>query len=268
MFTKNRFFIILSVLVLAPMLMAANPIAPPPSISIVQQTNPLLAGQTGTFSAVCPAGSVVTGGGAELMEDLYWFRSFKNGNTWRVRASNPTAVNGQITVYATCLHNTSGSTSREMDGTVVAPGDQGVANVDCPVGSVLVSGGFAPSSNDNSLKITVSRMQGNGWLLVAQNQTMQKQPLRVFATCLSGLDAKSYEAVDSDNSVPVVPVSAAASCAAGELLTGGGYKIPEALDVFMHFPFDGGGFNFWQTTVWEEPGPSLYFEGYAVCLVL
>ncbi|KAA3647229.1 MAG: hypothetical protein DWQ07_06935 [Chloroflexi bacterium] len=268
MFTKNRIFISFAILLLALMLMAANSMAIPPSISIVQQTNLLLAGQTGSFSALCPVGSVVTGGGAEFMGDLYWYGSYKSGNGWQVRASNPTAVNGQITVYATCLHDTRGSTSQEKDGAIVAPDSLETVSVECPVGSVLVSGGFYLSSNDNSVKIIASRKQANGWMLAVQNLTNQKQSLRVFATCLSGVDAKSYEAVDSDNSVPVVPVSTAPSCAAGGLLTGGGYKIPLALDVFMHFPFDGGGFNFWQTTVWEEPGPSLYFEGYAVCLTL
>ena len=60
----------------------------------------------------------------------------------------------------------------------------GLADVACPAGSVMLSGGGYWTTNSNNLRTTLK--QGNGWRVEGQNTLGTPQPLTVQAYCLDG----------------------------------------------------------------------------------
>jgi len=60
----------------------------------------------------------------------------------------------------------------------------GLADVACPAGSVMLSGGGYWTTDLNNLRTTVK--QGNGWRVEGANTTAGGQPLTVQAYCLDG----------------------------------------------------------------------------------
>ncbi|MGH2909202.1 MAG: hypothetical protein ACRDK8_07905 [Solirubrobacteraceae bacterium] len=66
----------------------------------------------------------------------------------------------------------------------IAAGTAGTADVACPTGSVMLSGGGYWTTNSNNLRTTLK--QGNGWRVEGQNTLAVGVPLTVQAYCLTG----------------------------------------------------------------------------------
>lgn len=66
----------------------------------------------------------------------------------------------------------------------IANGANGGVSVQCPVNSVVLSGGFQP--NNFGVEATSSLRVANGWLYQAKNNSGGASVLRVFAYCLLG----------------------------------------------------------------------------------
>jgi hypothetical protein len=73
----------------------------------------------------------------------------------------------------------------EVQNTVqIAAGAEGTADVACPSGSIMLSGGGYWTTGLNNLRTTLK--QGNGWRVEGKNTLGTSQPLTVQAYCLTG----------------------------------------------------------------------------------
>jgi hypothetical protein len=87
-------------------------------------------------------------------------------------------VNGQIRAWDL-------GTILTVQTTVQVAGlTEGTADVACPAGSVLLSGGGYWTTGANNLRTTL--MQGNGWRVEGKNTLAGGAPLTVQAYCLTG----------------------------------------------------------------------------------
>jgi hypothetical protein len=66
----------------------------------------------------------------------------------------------------------------------IANGAEGTADVACPAGSIMLSGGGYWTTGANNLRTTL--MQGNGWRVEGKNNSGFPAPLTVQAYCLAG----------------------------------------------------------------------------------
>jgi hypothetical protein len=66
----------------------------------------------------------------------------------------------------------------------IAAGAEGTADVACPDGSVMLSGGGYWTTGSNNLRTTLK--QGNGWRVEGKNTLVGSAPLTVQAYCLTG----------------------------------------------------------------------------------
>jgi hypothetical protein len=66
----------------------------------------------------------------------------------------------------------------------IATGAEGTADVACPAGSIMLSGGGYWTTGANNLRTTL--MQGNGWRVEGKNTLAGGAPLTVQAYCLTG----------------------------------------------------------------------------------
>ena len=63
-------------------------------------------------------------------------------------------------------------------------GAEGTADVACPAGSILISGGGYWTTGANNLRTTLK--EGNGWRVEGKNTLGASAPLTVHAYCLAG----------------------------------------------------------------------------------
>ena len=70
------------------------------------------------------------------------------------------------------------------NSTPIAAGANGSVSVDCPAGTVVISGGGQPANF--GVEMTSTLRSGNGWQYQAKNQNGAASTLTVFAYCLTG----------------------------------------------------------------------------------
>jgi len=75
-----------------------------------------------------------------------------------------------------------GAISQVSNNASIAAGANGTVSVQCPGGSVVISGGGQPANF--GVEMTSSTRSGNGWRFQAKNQTGSVSSLTVFAYCL------------------------------------------------------------------------------------
>jgi hypothetical protein len=149
---------------------------------------------------------------------------------WRTFARNNHASSQVLHVYAICLHNTPGSSSFEFNQVNVPAGDSATANVTCPAGSIVTGGGFVSDSNRHWVFATLK--SGNAWQARARNISGFDQPLTVYAVCLSGVNASTFQIF----SQPTIPGNSSsggeAPCLANRLVTAGGYYLSNDVEAY------------------------------------
>ncbi|MBN2086021.1 MAG: hypothetical protein JW748_12450 [Anaerolineales bacterium] len=207
-------------------------LAPPVAAPATQQKSKTVstpAGGTMSATAVCDAGSVVTGGGFSVNLGMHVYTQAKNGNGWAVVVKNNTATAQNLTVYAICL--TLPSVSTTMASASVSVGAHGNIKADCPVGSVVTGGGFT-GKPDGSLWTYLSAQSGNGWSVSAKNSAAVTQEFEAYAVCLSDAPVTTSSSTGYKDLAPGATGLAEVVCPAGQVITGGGWSLNDDLTVF------------------------------------
>ncbi|HEY5119700.1 MAG TPA: NBR1-Ig-like domain-containing protein [Anaerolineales bacterium] len=156
-----------------------------PSASTTQIVTSLTVdgGHTGSKTADCPAGSVVTGGGYTGKQDgtLWTYASRSSGNSWQVSAKNSGALSTTFNIYAICLSGTTLTTVTVTGNKDIAPSDNGFAEVACPAGKVISGGGFGLSDD---LIPYFSMFSSGYWRVYVHNTDGHTRAVVSYAMCL------------------------------------------------------------------------------------
>ncbi|MBM3130743.1 MAG: hypothetical protein FJ009_19205 [Chloroflexi bacterium] len=240
---------------------SSPPVATPATSQVLAQTS-LAAGTTGSATASCPSGSLVTGGGYASSKDLDVYNSSKEGNGWRVYAKNKGSGSALLNAYAVCLANAGAGAATTQVGTQVSvpAGATKSATAICSSG-VLTGGGFALNLGE---EVYTQSKSGNGWQAYAYNSTGSALLLNVYAVCLTGTSATTTQAPVVQTSVGAGAVgSATASCASG-ILTGGGFASTHGLSTQVYSQFKSSGQS-WIAYMRNDTGASQLVNSYAIC---
>ncbi|HEY5119753.1 MAG TPA: NBR1-Ig-like domain-containing protein [Anaerolineales bacterium] len=156
-----------------------------PSASAVQVNNSIMVSPSSFASqtAVCPAGSIVTGGGYTSSPDgaMWTYASWQNGNGWEVSEMNTVGSAKTFNVYATCLSGVPLATAKiNNTGTIPASGD-GFVEVACPAGKVATGGGFGLGTNTLPY---FSGFSSGYWRVYVHNSNASVASLLTTVTCL------------------------------------------------------------------------------------
>jgi hypothetical protein len=209
-------------------------LAPPvaaPTTQIISKVTSIPVGGTSSTTAPCPAGTAATGGGFNVNVGVHVYTQAMNGNGWAAVAKNNTASVQNLTVYAVCLTLPSVSTTMVHETLTVAAGVAGTKKADCPAGSVVTGGGFT-GKPDGSLWTFRSAQSGNGWEAAAKNFALTDANFDVYAICLSGASVTTVAPIGYKDLAPGATELAEIGCAAGQVITGGGWNLDIDLTVF------------------------------------
>jgi hypothetical protein len=156
-----------------------------PSAATTQVNNSISvnAGAYQTQDAVCPAGSVVTGGGYTSSPDgtMWVYASWQNGNGWEVSEINHSGAAKSFNVYATCLSGTSLATVKATNSGPIPGAGNGFVEVACPAGKVASGGGFGLSTNELPY---FSGFSSGFWRVYVHNSGGSATSLLTAVTCL------------------------------------------------------------------------------------
>jgi len=142
------------------------------------------AGGIGHAVAICPAGSVVTGGGyASNPDNLQVYNSMKNGNGWETYAKNLSGSDQLLNAYAICLSGTTGGTADASIQITIAGNNADGASVACSSG-IVTGGGFA-LGNNLVIYNTSMGVDNTHWESYATNTAAGNQLMNIYAICLS-----------------------------------------------------------------------------------
>lgn len=142
------------------------------------------AGGYGHAEAICPAGSVPTGGGWASNARLEIYNSNNMTTGWEVYARSKSANTELLNGYAICLSGTTATIQQKGTQTSVAASTTGWGSILCPEGSLVTDGGFALSAN-MTIYNTSMTPDGKGWASYARNSSSSSSLLNIYATCLS-----------------------------------------------------------------------------------
>ena len=237
----------------------------PASLDQVTSEINVPAGESGTTTATCPAGSLMLGGGFASGEGMKITKTMPDPSGWLVAGLNSTGSALAFTAYAYCLHNAAG-TIRVVSVDVPV---SGAPFARCQSGEIVTGGGYADDTG--SLDVYINTPIGdsvdpnNAWSVMARSSQNADQPIRVYAVCLSGSGLTSK--LVRDDKVNYGPggnsLSFTLTCPTGAVMSEGGY---EGTDVYINRV------NSSDASVWEvQVKGKNFFDGsldHAVCLNL
>lgn len=226
------------------------------------------ANNSGSATATCPSGSIVTGGGYDSETNLSTqvYEQFKSGNSWVVSLNNSAGTSYSVNALAICLSGTSGTTTQITAQTSVPSQSADLATANCPGGSVVTGGGFAMSpglSNSIYGQFKQLKNSGNGWEALLSNATAFSRLVIAYAICLSGTSATTTQ-IRAQASVPANSVgSATANCPGGTVVTGGGFATQPFLSPKVYTQGKSG--NGWEVFVYNPLSAAWEVDAFAIC---
>jgi hypothetical protein len=194
-------------------------------------------------SAVCPAGKVVIGGGAQVIGEgssdfLTVIQETAPGTTggsprvWMTAMKNNDLLNSHtLGLYAVCADSPfSGHELVQRNVTVGAFGFRR-ASVTCPAGKVSLSGGAVVVGEGSANFDTVIRESSPGnqpsssaWLVAVANNSFSSHTIAITAVCANPPDG--YEIVREDHQlIGSSFLRDATACPSGKVSIGGGMQV-------------------------------------------
>lgn len=219
------------------------------------------AGAVGSTTVTCPAGSVVTSGGFAGSTGVRIYNSAMNGNGWRVYGYNTSGSSKNITVYATCLFNTGGTTDFILEQEHINANDITHLEVNCPGSSVVTGGGWVINSTE-PVEIYNSTRSGNGWEIYVDNTGGNTPLVNAYAICLSGASGSTAQVFQSGLEVPAGGTAhGEKACPGGSFATGGGFAVNLGVIIYNTSFSDNG----WQNYGRNTTGSDQVMNTYTIC---
>lgn len=182
-------------------------------------------GGTGNETVTCPGGSVLVSGGYATTVDVRVWHQTKDGNGWRIYATNTSGSSKTLNIYAHCMHNSGGTTDVVYTQVHVNPNDKTNLTATCPAGSV-VTGGAWVIGTDTNITLYNSSPSGNGWQIWVDNAGGDSPLVNVYAICLSGVSGTSSFVTNTGGVIPPGDYEILEKeCSSGAYATGGGFAI-------------------------------------------
>jgi hypothetical protein len=142
------------------------------------------AGEVGYDTAVCPAGSIVTGGGFASNPAAHWvYNSSKGGNGWSAYAKNNSGAGALFNIYAICLSGAGGSTSQVGEQITVSGGSSSGGEAQCPAGKLVTGGGYALSNNLTVYNSSRKSADHSKWNVFSRNSGGGGALMNIYAIC-------------------------------------------------------------------------------------
>ncbi len=238
-----------------------TPTRPPLSVQQISEQITIPPNNTDSRTVNCPSGSVVVSGGFAHQLGVRVWHSMKNGNGWRVFATNNHTSARQVTITATCLFNSGGTSDQATTQQNANRNDTTQITTTCPAGSIVTGGGWVIGSN-TAIQVFQSSRSGNGWQIFINNPTSNSPPVNVYAVCLSGVPGSTSETVSSENMVPPNETADEEQlCPSGTFVTGGGFMIDLSLNLYNTSVFQNG----WVNSVHNPTGEEKRLDTFAIC---
>lgn len=207
---------------------------------VVEKTVNLPAGGFVRTDAVCPSGTVVLGGGAQVVGagaadfGTVVRESAPGGNTlgslWLVAVSNTSSTSRTLGVFAVCGDAPAGYQVVQDDVSLPAGGFVS-ADAPCPGALDALAGGAAVVGDGSSDFDTVLQGDGSGlntgysvWAVSESNHSASNYTLGVYTICSQAPTGYAY--VQNNVSLPAGGfVRASADCPSGTAVLGGGASV-------------------------------------------
>ena len=241
-------------------------------------------GSTGEADATCGTGELLVGGGYVVNSSSTDWRMYVdaplNGSTWLAEPVNFSSQPLSFSAYAICATSLPGKkgVSRYVSNVVhtavnVPPNQTGEADAACPVGQLRTGGGYdVYKISANWSVYSNSPLNGDTWNVEIDNEVPVSTTIDSFALCLAKKNGQPVMGmtVSTVNSAATVPANSSqaadASCAATELMTGGGFviaSIGQNWSIQASAPIAQ---NDWQVQVTDLDSFPRNFNSMAVCL--
>jgi hypothetical protein len=156
------------------------------SVMIESSVGIIPAGGSQRVEALCPSGSIVTGGGYASSPHHHWvYATKKSSGGWESWTRNTSGSDQQMSTYVVCLSDVTASTTQLFDQTVIAGNTSAGGERACPSNTLLTGGGFWLGSG---LEVYNSSMKGADseiWNVYARNTVSGPRFMNTYAICLS-----------------------------------------------------------------------------------
>ncbi len=232
-------------------------------VSITQEGDQLSisGGSTVNTTVNCPGGSVVVSGGYAANDGVRVWHSMKDGNGWRVYASNTTGSNKLVNIYAVCLHNSGGSTSLQLSQENANANNWTQIVATCPAGSVVTGGGWVIGT-DTNITLYNSSKSGNGWQIYVDNAGGSTPLINAYAICLSGVSGTTQSVSDTSGVVPAGDIEhLEMTCPGGSYVTGGGFAVNTGATIYNELITG----NSWNVYARNNTASEKLLYGYGIC---
>jgi len=233
----------------------------PLSVQQYTDTISIPAGGTEHQTVTCPAGSVVVSGGFATTVDVRVWHQTKDGNGWRIYATNTSGSSKQLNIYAHCLHNSGGTTDIAYVHQDANPNGKTQVIAACPAGSVVTGGAWVIGS-DPDIELYNSSPSGNGWQIWIENAGGSTPQINVYAICLFGVTGTTSYVTNSGGVIPPGDYEILEKeCTAGNYTTGGGYAVNVGAVVY-NTSLNG---NAWKNSARNDTATQKLMYTYAMC---
>jgi hypothetical protein len=160
----------------------------PRKYQIVRSTGSANQGQQGGTFALCPAGTVVLGGGVDIAStstavSVNSTMPFTNGNGWLAEVNNGGGGPVSFQTMAICAKAPKKYVVITSASAPNAGQTQGFAQADCPSGTAVISGGVRSDSSDIFVNVNTTAPLNNGWQGWVNNATSTASTLKTAVIC-------------------------------------------------------------------------------------
>jgi len=242
------------------------------------------AGETAEAEATCGSGQLLVGGGYVISGTSTDWQVYVdaplNGNTWLVEPVNFAAQPLDFSAYAICALSVPGKkgvskyTTQVVTTAVNVPANEtGEADATCPAGELLTGGGYEVDNVSSNWSIYLNApTSSDTWTAEIDNEVPVTTTYNSFAVCLAKKNGKPVTALTTSTVSTAGTVAANSSqtadvsCAAHELMTGGGHVIDSIGQDWLIATSAPIASNDWQVQAVDLDTVSRDFDSIAVCL--